>query len=240
MAGMGRIQSLDGWRGVAIAPAEPWPRLRFCFSRYGVLHTVARYFFSHAWPAGWPLVAPTVTRPYLEKWRSAGGARILNLGGGGNLLPGCLTVDIHPAADCYVDIRKALPFADASVDAIFCEEAIEHIARPEAEACLRECARILKPGGVMRITTPDLDHLASTLASDPEACDRLNTMFYDCEHRYLYSRAELARVATRAGFADCVRSSYRDPRSRLGYLDSHPDRWSHPSQLSQYVELLKK
>src|SRR5437870_645768 len=171
MPPMDRIRSLDGWSGVAFG--RSWPRLKFCFSRYGVVHTLARYFFSHAWPAGWPLVAPMVTRRYLRKWCGAGGPKILNLGGGGNLLPGCLTADIHPAADCYADLRRTLPFADASVDAVFCEEAIEHIAKSEAEGFLRECVRILRPGGVMRITTPDLDYLAAALETDRDACDRL-------------------------------------------------------------------
>ncbi len=63
------------------------------------------------------------------------------------------------------DVRKGLPFADGSVDAIYVGQAIEHFnRRAEAPAFLRECFRVLKRPGVIRLTTPDLDTLCDTYA----------------------------------------------------------------------------
>ena len=222
-----------------IPTAGRWPRLRFYIARYGLLRAASRYFFCHGVPSIWPLAGTFVTTPFLRRWIGGPGAKILNLGGGGNLLTGCLTLDISPAADCYADLRKPLPFGAESVDAIFCEEFVEHITKEEAGRFLRECLRILKRGGVMRITTPDLNYLITTLGDDAASCDRFNEMVYDCGHKHLYSRGGLERLAHDAGFAECRRSSYRDPTSRLGHLDSHADRVPHEPELSQYVELVK-
>ena len=56
------------------------------------------------------------------------------------------------------DLREGFPeYADNSVDAIYCGQMIEHLHRfTEAPKFLRECHRMLKPGGWIRLTTPDL------------------------------------------------------------------------------------
>lgn len=46
----------------------------------------------------------------------------------------------------------AMPFADASVDAVACYEVMEHVSRPDA--VLAEIARVLVPGGVAEFTMP--------------------------------------------------------------------------------------
>lgn len=52
------------------------------------------------------------------------------------------------AADIY-----ALPFPDGSFDAVFAHALVEHLARPVD--ALREMLRVLKPGGVMGLRSPD-------------------------------------------------------------------------------------
>ncbi len=53
---------------------------------------------------------------------------------------------------CY-----ALPFQDASFDRIFCHALMEHLAEPVR--ALRECLRVLKPGGYLGVCSPDWDGL---------------------------------------------------------------------------------
>lgn len=50
-----------------------------------------------------------------------------------------------------------LDFADNSFTFIFSEHFFEHLFFDEAAALLRECERVLKPGGIIRTVVPDAD-----------------------------------------------------------------------------------
>lgn len=51
-----------------------------------------------------------------------------------------------------------------SVDVIVCLDVIEHLIYPDQEKAIDEFARILKPGGRVLISVPNLAHLASRLS----------------------------------------------------------------------------
>jgi len=191
-------------------------------------------------PTVWAVVGRGATSRYLDRWLRTAEPRIVNLGGGSNCMTGCLTADVDPRADVYVDITAQLPFPDSSVDAIFCEETIEHVDEKTGLGLLAECFRTLKAGGVIRITTPDLDHfLDRVVHGDPGAERELNDVFLKHGHKYLYTRGALADALSQQGFTRVRFSSYKDPNSRLGYLDSHADRFMHPPGISMYVEAEK-
>ena len=59
------------------------------------------------------------------------------------------------AATAFVDLRKPLPWADEAASAIFLGEVLEHLTRDDAGRLLRECFRVLCPGGVLRLRVPD-------------------------------------------------------------------------------------
>jgi SAM-dependent methyltransferase len=82
----------------------------------------------------------------------------LHLGCGENFLPGWLNTDQFQSDKrmVYVDVTKPFPFPAAAFDFILAEHLIEHIERRDAANMLRECFRALRPGGVLRIATPDL------------------------------------------------------------------------------------
>ncbi len=62
-----------------------------------------------------------------------------------------------------VDLEKPLPFPDENFDGILFSEGIEHL---DAQIrCLKEMARILKPGGLLVVTTPNVLHLAGRMSS---------------------------------------------------------------------------
>jgi SAM-dependent methyltransferase len=58
-----------------------------------------------------------------------------------------------------VDMNQRLPYADAMFDAVVCIDGIEHIERPFD--FIRECQRIIRKGGVLIISTPNLSALRS-------------------------------------------------------------------------------
>ena len=51
---------------------------------------------------------------------------------------------------------QRLPFASAAFDVVMAASVLEYVAEPAA--VLRECARVLRPGGVVLYTVPDLRH----------------------------------------------------------------------------------
>lgn len=53
------------------------------------------------------------------------------------------------------DITKSLPFADNSVDAFQAEDVFEHIQYDKLLAVINDIYRILKPGGLFRLSVPD-------------------------------------------------------------------------------------
>jgi SAM-dependent methyltransferase len=53
------------------------------------------------------------------------------------------------------NLEESIPLADESVDVLFCGEVIEHIYNPDH--AIEECARVLKKGGVLILTTPNLN-----------------------------------------------------------------------------------
>jgi predicted SAM-dependent methyltransferase len=94
--------------------------------------------------------------------------RKLQLGAGSNDLPDWLNSEgfvptsfthSRKIASNYIflDVCQRFPFEDNSVDYIFHEHVIEHLNYHQGQFMLHECFRILKPGGRIRIATPDLE-----------------------------------------------------------------------------------
>ena len=85
-------------------------------------------------------------------------------------LPGWINVDsdFHAAPDVVADLSRGMPFPSASVDFIFSEALLEQLNLGQSEIFLRECRRVLKPTGVMRLLAADLEKLAQTYLNNPD------------------------------------------------------------------------
>jgi len=73
------------------------------------------------------------------------------------LLPG--SQDRWPKNLRVHDIRKGLPYQDDSLLYVYSSHCFEHLYLDQAMKFLRECFRVLKPGGVLRLAIPDLEIL---------------------------------------------------------------------------------
>ena len=237
--------------------------------RYGATSAALRYI-GRCWPRVWPLIGKAVTSGYLRRWRRHPDAKVLNLGGGGNLRQEWLTADVDPRADVFVDCRRVLPLADGTVDAVMLEEVIEHLDYPEGVQLLRECNRILKDLGTLRISTPDFSYFARQ-ATTRKSYNRNAALdseeFADREARRLLRSAEAPFGIKRMALINSIfflhghrfvhdaesleellrlagfewrRSGYRDIDSKLGRMDTHADRFRHPPEISLYYDAWKR
>ena len=55
------------------------------------------------------------------------------------------------------DIRRALPYADNTFDAVYTNHVLEHLTPEEGEFFASELFRVLKPGCICRVVVPDLE-----------------------------------------------------------------------------------
>jgi len=65
-------------------------------------------------------------------------------------------VSVSPSVRAY-DLRKGLPYADNSYDAVYTSHVLEHLSPADARSSLREQFRVLKRGGIIRVVVPDLE-----------------------------------------------------------------------------------
>ncbi len=113
----------------------------------------------------------------------------LNLGGGANSHPDPRYTD-YIAVDAVArtehsishDLNQPIPLQDGSVDRILSEHFLEHVSRGTIAHVLRECHRLLRPGGIARIAVPDYDHprqrYCLTLGRDPNRLNHVTLTTY--------------------------------------------------------------
>jgi predicted SAM-dependent methyltransferase len=95
----------------------------------------------------------------------------LHLGCGNNVLEGWLNCDIRPQSPRVVrlDAAKRFPFRTDEFEYIYSEHMIEHVPYESGSAMLAECYRVLRPGGRIRISTPDLAFLMALYTPAPSS-----------------------------------------------------------------------
>jgi SAM-dependent methyltransferase len=68
------------------------------------------------------------------------------------------------------DLRKGIPYAADSVDAVYHSHFLEHLDPPHARSFLQEVWRVLKPGGIQRIVVPDMERLCADYLTHLKLC----------------------------------------------------------------------
>jgi predicted SAM-dependent methyltransferase len=152
--------------------------------------------------------------------------RRLHLGCSELLRPGWFNTDKYPRrlGVAYCDATGRYPFENDEFDYVFTEHMIEHVPYAGAKSLVQECLRVLKPGGKLRISTPDLDRILAlrepttqlekeysqyALDAIPEAVDGqisffINQFMRAWGHIFIYDRETLSGLMRSAGFIDIV------------------------------------
>ena len=167
----------------------------------------------------------------LRRGRDLKMATKLHIGSGPSPIAGWVNIDIlpYPGVDHIMDVRHGLPFD--SVAFIFAEHFLEHLSLGDGLLFLRECRRALRPDGVLRLSTPNLDWVWLTHYKDPAGmsdqqrllgCLEMNRAFHGWGHRFLYNSGTLSRALKAAGFAEITFTAYGESaQPELRGLERH-------------------
>lgn len=152
--------------------------------------------------------------------------RRLHIGCGDNRLNGWLNSDWHPSSPevLHLDACVTFPFSAEAFDYVFSEHMIEHISYAQGKDMLRECFRVLKPMGKLRVATPDLKFLIELYAltkskrqeeyirwatdiyitgcSGYEDTFVINNFVRNWGHQFIYDEKVLRDSLQQAGFSD--------------------------------------
>lgn len=147
------------------------------------------------------------------------------------------------------DIRKKLPFKDQSVDFIYCSHVLEHFEVWEAQKILKECKRVLKKGGWLRLVVPDIKKMINIyqdLGAEKFCClwwgypknikpknflEKLSRNFIR-DHKWHYDQKEMVFILKQAGFSKIKILSFQEGKTPdIDKLDL-PEQQNH----SLYIE----
>jgi predicted SAM-dependent methyltransferase len=183
---------------------------------------VLRLLFLRGVGAGQMLVrGHRVRRRSVEHYLATEPEPKLQIGAGPLALPGWLNSDLI-SGDVYLDLERRLPLPDGAFTYVFGEHVIEHIAEPRVDLLLSELRRVLRPGGVLRLTTPDLGRVIALYEDRNPVISReeyarwlstrtgktydqpaqlLNDQMRLWGHRHLFDEPELTARLRAAGFS---------------------------------------
>ena len=175
----------------------------------------------------------------------------LQIGAGTYPLPGWLNSDVV-SGDVHLDITRRIDVPDAAFEYAFGEHVIEHVTESAGRRALAELHRVLRPGGVLRLTTPDLRRLIAiyedrnpavsladyagfldswTSATHERACQVLNAALRYWGHRYVYDEEDLTAKLREAGFAQVERLDSGESRHpALRGLERHGPDWLNAAE----------
>lgn len=123
------------------------------------------------------------------------------------------------------DLRRGIPAHDGSLELVYHSHMLEHLSYQDGIAFIRECYRVLAPGGKMRVLVPDLELWVRAYARndrffmeeyrkvlDPEVYVTNGSIFmgmlHNHDHKCGYDFETLKWVLEHAGFSEVTKTLY--------------------------------
>lgn len=161
---------------------------------------------------------------------------LLHIGCGKTNSPEFINIDARPLAHIHIptdDITSLSDFETGTVDLVYMCHILEHIKRDDLSKVLSEMKRVLKVGGVLRLSVPDFDRLVEVYnasGKDINAISRQLMGGQDHEYNIHYSvfnHRRLSELLKEVGFREvvpwdpdnCEHHDFKDRASRKMKVD---------------------
>lgn len=120
----------------------------------------------------------------------------------------------------FADATKSIPLNDSSAECIYTSHMFEHLSHDGAKNFLKEAKRVLKSGGVLRISVPDLKVAIDGYLQSNDADSFMQGIFVQAppistikqklilfmsgyrHHQWMYDGASLTKLLEGMGFKD--------------------------------------
>ena len=152
-------------------------------------------------------------------------------------LAGWTYVDRVYTCDLVMDLTQPMLFPDDCIDEIYSSHLLEHFSYAELAVFLRECRRILKPGGHFSAAVPNarlfIEPYSQPEKADVQALcrhrpalngatgiDVINYIAYmDGHHKYMFDEENLPEVLRVAGFRNVRMRGFDETIDSVGRSD---------------------
>lgn len=149
----------------------------------------------------------------------------LNLASGTDIKDGWVNLDVvaWPSArrppDVYWNAKDPIPFPDGSADEIYCGYTFLHIPLSWHQRLLRECHRVLRPGGILTVGEVAMEELLPRWLQNPSDSYLSGLIWGEAgsvhgedmaqwdNHMQGFTELSLARFLSEGGFTDLERVS---------------------------------
>lgn len=121
------------------------------------------------------------------------------------------------------DLRKGLPYEDNSVDYIYTSHFLEHVRKNEAITIIKECYRVLKPQGWIRIVVPDFKLLVNKYMKNELSVEDFlkalgmdskksffNFLYSKDRHKFMYDFQSLNTLLIICRFKNIIQKRFRE------------------------------
>lgn len=118
---------------------------------------------------------------------------------------GWLVTNVSATTRHYLDATAPWPFAAGALDVVYADNMIEHVPLEAGRAMLAEAFRCLRPGGVVRLVTPDLGkhvdlYLAGRTSVDGEVATFYRSLGLTVAHPGDLVRVPIASFGHHTGY----------------------------------------
>jgi predicted SAM-dependent methyltransferase len=161
-----------------------------------------------------------------------GGEVLVHIGCGKVNSPEFINVDALPYPHVHIvtdRITELAQFADETVDLVYMCHILEHIRTPRVMEVLKEMRRMLKAGGMLRLSVPDFDRLIDVYREAGGDLDAIRMQLMGGQesdyntHYGVFNHRSLSHLLHEAGFrtvqtwdpSDCRHHDFKDKACKV-------------------------